>query len=168
MKTRFTLLAALVLLAGSLSAWQVTGSMQISTEPSGATISLAGTGIYLGTTPTQQFNMQTAQNAFWFGGMLGHVFDLQITKNGYYPLIQRVFIPISVCGSSSSPTVLHFRLTPIPPAYYYPVDYKPPVYQYYSVDSNKKPGQHHHNPPHSHRAQPSKPKPNKKPQGHRH
>ncbi|NLK49646.1 MAG: hypothetical protein GX294_03250 [Candidatus Cloacimonetes bacterium] len=152
MKTRLLLIISLVLLGSSLAAWNAFGSFSIVTEPAGATVTVLGLNAYLGTTPTQQYPLHFNQNIVWNGGIAGHLFDLYITKDGYIPLVQRVFVPLNAgypSDAEKNPSIYRFRLQPVPTAYYYNVDPNPSYY--YPAQPN-----HHYNKP----KPPQKPKPN--------
>lgn len=149
MKTRLFLTLLLSLIAGSMLAW-TTGSIQITTEPSGAVITLQGTNVYLGTAPTTAFELETWDNTVWMYGKMGHVFDLQIQKPGYHTQTQQIFIPLTHF-SIDGPLRFHFQLTPLPPNYYHH-GYYPGYGSHYGQHQGQNYGQH---------ANPKPPTPNK-------
>ncbi|MDD3144331.1 MAG: hypothetical protein PHG32_09110 [Candidatus Cloacimonetes bacterium] len=137
MKLRLFLIACLVLTAGLLTAQNIFGAFQVITEPRGATVTVYGTNQYLGTTPTQSVPITMDQYMTYNWGVPGRVFDLVISKRGFIPVRQQIFVPYNhrhQRDALRNPTLFHFSLArqQIQPRPYWP--YWNPTSYYYIVD----------------------------------
>lgn len=114
MRLRIAAIAMFTLIAGLLGAQNMFGAFQIITEPSGATITLTGTNQYLGSTPSQIFPVMMDQYMVYNCGIPGRVFNIYITKNGYIPIQQEIFVPYNKAWQQDAiryPTIFSFALT---------------------------------------------------------
>lgn len=135
MKPRLLLIACLALMTGLLSAQNIFGALQIYTEPVGASITLYGTNQYLGSTPSQAIPITMDQYMTYNWGVPGRVFDLVISKPGYIPMRQQIFVPYNARHQRDAlrhPTVFHFNLQrqPMQPHPHWP-NWNPSTYYYY-------------------------------------
>lgn len=135
MKPRLFLSACLALMAGLLSAQNIFGAFQIYTEPQGASITIYGTNQYLGSTPSQAIPVTMDQYMTYNWGVPGRVFDLLISKPGFIPMRQQIFVPYNhkhQHNALRNPTVFQFNLVrqQIQPPHYWP-NWNPTAYYYY-------------------------------------
>ena len=153
MKTRLIAIAVLALLTGLLSAQSIFGAFQIVTEPQGAAVTLYGSNQYLGSTPqvTVPFCMDQTMTYNW--GNPGRLFDLVISKEGYIPIRQQIFVPFShkhQIDALRHPQVHHFNLVrqPMHSAPQWP-HWNPGSY-YYFLNPGYGPGNNPHHQPGDH------------------
>ncbi len=137
MKPRLIVIACLTLMAGLLSAQNIFGAFQIQTEPGNATITLYGTNQYLGSTPSQVIPVSMDQYMSYNWGVPGRNFDVVISKQGFIPIRQQIFVPFNYQHQRDAlrnPTVFHFSLArqQVQP---------PPYWPYWNPTS----WYHHHN-----------------------
>ncbi len=109
-----------------LAAQNIFGAFQINTVPQGANITLYGTNYFLGSTPTNVYSVQMDQFMTYSMGVPGRHFALLVTKPGYIPIKQEIFVPYSKVHQQDAiknPTTINIYLTPQP---VYAPQYAPP------------------------------------------
>ena len=110
---RIFLAINLILAMGSLFARNDTGTFQVITDPLGATVYLAGPNGFLGVSPTPVYPLDYGRDIVSYGGVQGRFMNIHIRLDGYMPINQSVFVPITHRGHRDSrrqPTVFRFKL----------------------------------------------------------
>lgn len=113
MKTQLVSILGLTLVTGFLGAQCMYGAFKIVTEPKGAEITLTGSNQNLGTTPSQIFPIFQDEYTSYANGIPGRVFHIQLSKPGYLPLYQEIFVPYNSQHQQhaiNNPTLFSFRL----------------------------------------------------------
>jgi hypothetical protein len=168
MKERMMLVLGLTMLVGLLGAQSMFGAFQINTEPQGAMITISGTNQCIGTTPSQAIPIIMDQSMVYNCGIPGREFSITITKEGYYPIQQDIFVPYNKSYQQDAlrnPTTFNFYLTEIrtqPQTYYYQA---PPRHRDFDWFDFFFPPRHYH---HGHCYPPPPPPPNHGGHGHGH
>ncbi len=135
MRLKVIAVVSLTMLVGFLSAQEMYGAFQIKTEPKGASITFRGTGQYIGNTPSQVFPVVMDEYTTYNSGIPGRVISLVISKDGYMPLEQDIYVPfnsVNMYDAINNPVVLKFELYryQTPPPIYIPRPCPPPVIEW--------------------------------------
>lgn len=134
MTTRIILAISLILMLGSLSAQSGYGAVQVIVEPYGASVSWTGPNGFLGNSSTLVYPFQNEHEIVWYGGVPGRFLNVHITKDGYMPIYQNVFVP---CHSDYweaciRPTVYKVQLQRQTQQYHYHNHYHNHYYQFHN------------------------------------
>ncbi len=149
MRLKAVTLTLLLLACAALSAQNMFGAFQIHTVPQDAVVTLYGTSQYLGNTPTEVFPVMMDQFMTYYYGTPGRAFSLLITRDGYLPLKQDIFVPYTKAHQVDAmryPTVFNFYLSAVPvyqPPLWYPVPpSRPPHHGRPHRNPHRRPGWH--------------------------
>ena len=154
---------SLALLLFSLAAEDyMYGAFQVKTKPSGADVTLYDPDLYLSPTPTPVYPVLMDEYMELVEGIPGRHIMLMITKKGYVPLRQEIFVPFThedEVEALEAPSVFLFELEkdvkkvyhkvsiyygyryrhPRPPAYVYYHPWFPPVHYGWSSPAPRPP-----------------------------
>jgi hypothetical protein len=114
MKAKMLTIACLTMAIGIIGARTSYGAFQIRTKPQGAKVTLLDNRRFVIETPSHSIPLSSDRYMTYYNGVPGKFIDIVITKKGYLPVKEKIFVPINrrwEKAALKNPTVFRFDLT---------------------------------------------------------